>query len=147
MNPIESVGRDLAERYIGAVQSADLDAFGSLFADDVRIFDLWGPTWSYESRAAWLKSVKAWFDSLVDETVRVSFEDIRVSGSGKVGVLTAVVTYKAVSKAGQELRSLENRLTWTFEDRGANWLITHEHSSAPILHEGLKAILRRTPTS
>ena len=144
MSPIETVGRDLAERYIGAVQAADLKSFGALFAEDVRVFDLWGPTWSFEGRAAWLTSVQAWFDSLGEETVRVSFEDIRVSGAQTVGVLTAVVTYKAISKAGEELRSLQNRLTWTFEDRGASWLIAHEHTSAPILHEGLKALLKRS---
>ncbi len=101
MNPLEAVGRDLAERYCGAVQTADLDAFGALFAEDVRIFDLWGPTWSFENRASWLQSVKAWFDSLGEETVRVTFEDIRISGAQTIGVLTAVVTYKAVSKAGR----------------------------------------------
>ncbi len=147
MSEIETAARRLVDGYRSSVLKADLDAFGALFADDVRIFDLWGPAWSFEGRAAWLQSVKGWFDSLGDETVRVSFEDIQVSGAQTVGVLTAVVTYAAISKAGAELRSLQNRLTWTFEKRGGDWQIVHEHTSAPVLHEGLKALLRRPPTS
>jgi uncharacterized protein (TIGR02246 family) len=147
MNDIEIAAHSLIEGYCASVFRADLNGFAALFAEDVRIFDLWGPAWTFEGRAAWLQSVKAWFDSLGDERVRVSFEDIRITGAHTVGVLTAVVTYAAVSKAGEALRSLQNRLTWTFEKRGAAWQIFHEHTSAPVLHEGLKALLRRTPTS
>ncbi len=143
MSLIETEAQRLVDGYISAVRKADLAAFGALFAEDVRIFDLWGPAWSFEGRAAWLQSVKQWFDSLGDEWVRATFEDVHVSGSQDFGVLSAVLTYAAISATGQELRSLQNRLTWTFAKREGGWRIIHEHTSAPVLHDGLEVLLKR----
>lgn len=143
MSLVETEAQRLVDGYIDAVRKADLAAFGALFADDVRIFDLWGPSWSFEGRAAWLGSVKQWFDSLGDEWVRVTFDDVQVTGTQDFGSLTAVLTYAAISSSGQELRSLQNRLTWAFARREGGWKIVHEHTSAPVLHDGLKVLLRR----
>ena len=60
-----------------------------------------------------------------------------------VAGVSAFLTYKAVSRDGAELRSLNNRLTWVLRknDDGA-WKIAHEHTSAPAGDDG-KVQLRR----
>ena len=43
-----------------------------------------------------------------------------------------VVTYAGLSAEGEELRSMQNRLTWALRVSGHVLRITHEHTSAPI---------------
>ncbi len=40
------------DRYATAVRTKDVDGFVSLYATDVRVFDLWG-RWSYDDADAW----------------------------------------------------------------------------------------------
>lgn len=40
------------EGYAAAVRAKDVDAFVSLYAKDVRVFDMWG-RWSYDGVDAW----------------------------------------------------------------------------------------------
>jgi ketosteroid isomerase-like protein len=48
-----------------------------------------------------------------------------------------------VSPDGQELRSMNNRLTWVLRtDPDGEWKIAHEHTSAPA-GDGGKVQLRR----
>ncbi len=42
----------------------------------------------------------------------MTFDDVQVIGTLDFGLLTAVLTYAAISSSGQELRSPQNRLTW-----------------------------------
>lgn len=53
----------------------------------------------------------------------------------------------AVSTAGAVLRSMQNRLTWGLRMNGQNAVVVHEHTSAPIGFEDMKAILQRSPGS
>jgi ketosteroid isomerase-like protein len=55
----------------------------------------------------------------------------------------ATLTYTAVSAAGQRLRTLDNRITLALRRQAGEWKIFHEHTSAPIEHATLKAILTR----
>ena len=124
----------LLERYQAAVFAKDVDAFLSLFADDLRVFDMWGE-WIHEGKPAWKKMAADWFGSLGEEKVRVDCEDVKEFP----GALTAILRFTALDAQGKELRSLQNRLTWVI----ANGKIVHEHTSSPIDHATLKAKLQR----
>jgi uncharacterized protein (TIGR02246 family) len=131
------------DSYAAAVRAKDVDAFVGLYADDVRTFDLWS-VWSYDGKDALRGTVAEWFGSLPDdEVVEVGFNEVRTQVGEEIAALSAFTTFRAVSREGEELRSMNNRLTWIFrKDADGAWKIAHEHTSAPAGDEG-KVQLRR----
>ena len=134
---------EMLNAYAAAVRAKDVDAFVGLYADDVRNFDLWSE-WSYDGSDALRGMVVEWFGSLGDdEVVAVSFDEVRSQSGDDVAAVSAFTTFAAVSPDGEELRSMNNRLTWVLrKDADGSWKIVHEHTSAPA-GEGGKVQLRR----
>ena len=134
---------EMLDSYAAAVRAKDVDAFVGLYADDVRNFDLWSE-WSYDGKEALRGMVAEWFGSLDDdEVVAVSFDEVRSQSGDDVVAVSAFTTFAAVSPDGEELRSMNNRLTWVLrKDADGAWKIAHEHTSAPAGEEG-KVQLRR----
>jgi ketosteroid isomerase-like protein len=71
--------------------------------------------------------------------------DVRVRRSGGMALLTATLAYRAVDPSGQELRSLDNRLSWVLREAGGRWQVVHEHTSVPIAHETGQGLFKRPP--
>lgn len=67
-----------------------------------------------------------------DELVRVEFDDVQTTVSDDVAVLSAFVTLSGLSADGEELRSMNNRLTWGLRKADGTWKVVHEHTSAPV---------------
>ena len=130
------------ETYKSAVLAKNADTFMHLYDPDVRVFDTWG-VWSYEGAAAWRVAVEGWFSSLGAESVRVTFDDVKIIGEAGIAAMSAVVTYAGFSAQGQEVRALQNRISWVLKARGHVLRVVHEHTSAPVGFEDEKAILRR----
>jgi uncharacterized protein (TIGR02246 family) len=134
--------KQVLDAYAAAVRAKDVDAFVGLYADDVRTFDLWDH-WSYDDRKAWRGMVTEWFGSLGSDVVAVEFDEIRTQTGDDMAAVSAFTTYRALSPEGEELRSMNNRLTWVLhKDADRAWKIVHEHTSAPA-GEGGKVQLRR----
>ncbi|CAN5255794.1 hypothetical protein BH09PSE6_BH09PSE6_12610 [soil metagenome] len=131
----------LLDIYRRAVATRDVDAFMSLYDPDVRVFDTWG-TWSYEGAPAWRGMVEGWFGSLGNETVDVTFDDVRVASGDDFMLVTLVARYAAVED-GNEKHALQNRFTWACVLDGRDWKIIHEHTSVPVGFEDMKGILER----
>jgi uncharacterized protein (TIGR02246 family) len=121
----------LLESYREAVYAKDVDAFVAIFADDVRVFDMWG-AWSHDGIDSWREMAVGWFGSLGDELVRVEFDDVQTTVGDDTAVLSAFVTFAGLSAEGEELRSMDNRLTWGMRKTGEIWKVVHEHTSAPV---------------
>lgn len=132
------------ETYRSAVLAKNAETFMHLYDPGVRVFDAWG-TWSYEGAEAWRVAVEGWFSSLGDETVRVSFEDVTISGAEGFASMSAIVTYAGLSAQGQPLRAMQNRISWVLRARSHVLRVIHEHTSAPIGFEDGKALLQREP--
>jgi uncharacterized protein (TIGR02246 family) len=134
---------EMLSAYAAAVRAKDVDAFVGLYADDVRNFDLWSE-WSYDGKDALHGMVAEWFGSLGDdEVVAVEFDDVRAQTGDDVAAVSAFTTFRALSPDGDELRSMNNRLTWVLQKNGGGaWKIVHEHTSGPA-GEGGKVQLRR----
>jgi uncharacterized protein (TIGR02246 family) len=130
------------EAYQAAVFAKDVDAFVALYDQDVCVFDLWGE-WSYNGVEAWRALVNDWFGSLGAERVVVDMDGVQTMVAQDVAVAHAFVTYKGVSAEGEELRVMQNRLTWALKQTEGAWKIVHEHSSAPVDAETSKVILQR----
>jgi uncharacterized protein (TIGR02246 family) len=133
----------LLAAYGAAVYEKDVDAFVSLYDEDVRVFDQWGP-WSYDGADAWRRMVTEWFGSLGSERVAVESEDVQTTVGNGVAAVHAFLTFKGLSADGEELRAMNNRLTWTLRRAGdGSWKIVHEHTSAPADFETATVSLER----
>lgn len=121
----------------------NLEGYLSLYADDAKIFDMWGPEWLHESET-WGESTEEWFESLKENRVMIEFEEIQVEQSFQMGFFSGFVKYSAVSPKGKTLRSLENRFTCVIEPRDGAWKITHQHTSGPIDHKDFKGSVQRS---
>ena len=133
---------EMLDAYAAAVRAKDVEAFLSLYADDVRNFDLWSE-WSYDGKDALRGMVSEWFGSLGTDVVAVEFDEVRTQDGNDVGALSAFLTFRGLSAEGEEQRSMHNRLTWVLRKNGEGaWKIAHEHTSAPA-REGGKVQLER----
>jgi ketosteroid isomerase-like protein len=132
------------EAYAAAVHAKDVAAFMRLYDPNVRVFDTWG-VWSYEGAPAWQTAIEGWFTSLGTERVKVTFADVVSLPGRELSIVSAFVTYAAVSAQGEPLRAMQNRLTWGLKTSGHVPRIVHEHTSAPVGFDDAKAILQRTP--
>ena len=134
---------EMLDAYAAAVRAKDVDAFLSLYAGDVRTFDLWG-VWAYDGKAALRGMVEEWFGSpQTADVVAVEYDEVRAQVGEDVAAVSAFLTYRGLSAEGEELRSMNNRLTWVLQkDADGAWKIAHEHTSAPAGDEG-KVQLRR----
>jgi uncharacterized protein (TIGR02246 family) len=124
--------RDLLNRYEKAVAAKDVDAFVALYDDDVRVFDAWG-RWSHDGVGEWRRSVAEWFGSVGNDRIAVVFDEVDTVIDGGVAAVHAIVSFKGLTPDGKELRTIDNRFTWTLRrtHEGA-WRILHEHTSVPI---------------
>jgi ketosteroid isomerase-like protein len=132
----------LLAAYGKAVFEKDQEAFLSLFDENVRIFDMWG-RWSYDGLAAWREMVGGWFSSLGALRDRLTFEAVEFLSGGDLASITAIARFAAVSPEGEELRFLHNRITLVVRRQSGYWKIVHQHTSAPVDGETLKAILQQ----
>ena len=134
---------EMLDAYAAAVRAKDAEAFLSLYADDVRSFDLWS-VWSYDGKPAYRAMVEHWFSSPdTAAQVAVEFDDVRVEEGEGVAAVSAFVIFRGLDAEGNEERSMNNRLTWILRRDGDGWKIVHEHTSAPAGAEG-KVSLKRS---
>ncbi len=133
----------MLEAYKTAVYERDAEAFLSLYSTQARVFDTWA-VWVYEDTASRRQEIENWFSSLAQERVMVSFEDVHITTSQELAILTATGRFAALGVDGTESRAMQNRLTWALKKEHDRWLIVHEHTSAPIGFTDLKGILQRS---
>ena len=130
------------DTYKSAVLAKNAETFMHVYDPEVRVFDAWG-IWAYEGAAAWRIAVEGWFSSLGSETVRVTFEDVKITAEPSFASMSAFTRYAAFSAEGQELRAMQNRMTWVLKARGHVLRVVHEHTSTPIGFEDTKAMFKR----
>ena len=133
--PITSV----CDGYMRSIYEKNAAAFLALYHPNARVFDTWS-VWSYEGTNQRKEVIEKWFSSLGTERVQVGFDRVECCSGADMAVLTARVTYAALSAEGKELRRMENRLTWALKPEGGTLKIYHEHTSVPIGFSDLKGI-------
>ncbi len=142
MSDIEKPIAQVLEAYRSAVYAKDVAAFMRLYDPGVRVFDTWG-IWSYQGNEALQRAIEGWFTSLGTEKVKVSFDEVQTSVGRELAIVSAIVTYAAVSAQCDLLRTMQNRLSWGLRTSGHVPRIVHEHTSAPVGFDDMKAILQR----
>lgn len=138
MKALESIFHN----YKTAVFNKDVEAFVSLYDDNILVYDLW-QQFTFEGIAAWRAMATGWFESLGPERDEVTYEDKQIQHSGDMALLTAIVKFTAVNEQGEPLRFLQNRLTWVARKKDGKWAIIHQHTSSPIDFNTMKVIFTR----
>lgn len=146
MSDTEKAITQVLESYKSAVLAKDANALMRLYDPSVRVFDMWG-VWSYEGAVAWQRAVEGWFTSLGSERVKVSFDELRTTVGRDFAIVSAIATYAAISAQGEQLRAVQNRISWGLRTTGHVLRIVHEHTSAPVGFDDSKAILQRKSAS
>ena len=99
-----------------------------------------GRTTARTRSAGWWRSGSA---RSATTSSRSSSTSVRTQAGEDVAGVSAFTTFRGLSAEGEELRSMNNRLTWVLrKDADGAWKIAHEHTSAPAGDEG-KVQLRR----
>jgi uncharacterized protein (TIGR02246 family) len=142
MSSVEQSILNIFDRYKTAVWNKNVDGLISLYTQDVCVFDLWGE-WVYQGRSNLRNMVTGWFSGLGEERDAVEFNEIKILFSGELAVAHAFVRFAAISSEGNELRALDNRLTWTLNLIDGEWKISHQHTSAPIDFNTMQVLLSR----
>lgn len=126
--------------YQSAAWNKDATAMINLYDKQAVIFDMWDQGFLLDP-SAWAAVITDWFDSLNNEKVKVEFEMINIQQSGNTGFANALIKFQAISKEGNVLRSMKNRITLGFLKAEDDWKVIHQHTSAPISSNNLTAVL------
>jgi len=132
----------LLGRYSDSAYRKDVEAFMSMYASEVRVFDLWG-SWEVKGASSWRDGIAGWFESLGAGRVVCEFTDVEVFTGGDLAALSAMIQYSGESPEGAIEREMANRLTWTLTRVNGVWRVIHEHTSAPVDMGSSKVILAR----
>lgn len=142
MKDIDEAIAKLQQRYIAAVAGRNVKALIQLYDPKARVFDAWG-VWEYDGADAWQIAIEGWFSAQPNDKLQISFSHCVVLGNLELATMTAIVSYAGIAPDGSESHSMQNRMTWVVRTIAHNLRIVHEHTSAPIGFEDMKAILKR----
>lgn len=132
---------DFLAAYAAAVRARDVEAFVALYDPALHVFDMWQVA-PMAGLAPWRSMAEAWFGGLGGETVVVTWRQADAQVHGDLATGHAILTFAAHAPDGQLLRQLDNRLSVAMRRGPEGWRVFHEHTSAPIAHESLQAILQ-----
>lgn len=79
----------LFDIYKQAIFQKDLEAFVSIFDENVRVFDMW-QRWTNDGLPAWREMAAGWFASLGTDRDVVTFEDIRIEETRELAFANAI---------------------------------------------------------
>jgi ketosteroid isomerase-like protein len=142
LKDIDDVLARLRHQYTTAVSERNVEALVRLYDPKARIFDAWG-VWQYDGIDQWKIAIEGWFSSNPTDRLQTSFAECIVIGDQQLATMTAIVSYAAIAPDGSVSHAMQNRLTWVLRTAGHNLRIIHEHTSAPIGFEDMKAILKK----
>lgn len=142
MSDIQDTVSRLQARYAAAVAARSVSGLLDLYDPQVRVFDAWG-VWEYDGVESWRVAVEGWLATDPGHRFEVRFTDTKVLGDSASGVMTAIANYTSLGPDGREVHAMQNRITWFIRPVGEGWRIAHEHTSAPIGFEDMKAILNK----
>jgi ketosteroid isomerase-like protein len=141
MTASETTAREMLARYAGAIHALDPQAVLSLYDKDVVVFDAWN-AWSYEGLDAWSAAVQRWLGR-ADAQQRFDAQDVRATGDADFIAVHAMARYSELAGDGSVRGAIDNRLGWVIRRTPAGWKIVHEHTSAPVDFETMKAFTKR----
>lgn len=137
-NEIKNIS-DFFQRFQKAAFEKDIRGMVSLYDDNVVVFDMWDKGFVLGIKE-WSSVITAWFTSLTDEKVKVTFDMIHIQEDEQVGFSNSIIQFQAIAIDNSIQRSMKNRISLGFVKKDGFWKVKHQHTSAPV-DSSLKAIL------
>jgi ketosteroid isomerase-like protein len=127
----DSVFRKLTDDYCTAWSSGNADAPAKFYAkaNGLVFYDV--APFSYHSWAEYHDGVQKEFLDAANSIKLTAGKDLRVSRRGMIAWTTVPMHLVEIEKSGKT-EEMDLRYTGIWEKHGANWLLVHEHISAPL---------------
>jgi len=123
--------RKLTDAYCAAWSSGNPDNAAKFYAKDADAVFYDVAPFSYRSWKEYRTGVqKEFFDNATTATLSAG-KDLKVTRRGVI-VLTTVPMHLSMKAKDGKTTDADLRYTGVWERRGANWLLVHEHISAPM---------------
>jgi ketosteroid isomerase-like protein len=123
--------RKLIDSYCAAWSTADADAPAKFYAKDSGLvfYDL--APFAYHGWREYHDGVQKEFFANMASGSLTAGKDLKVSRHGTFAWTTVSMHFSEKTKDGKTMEA-DVRYTGIWEKRGANWLLVHEHLSAPL---------------
>jgi len=127
----EATFRKLTDEYCAAWSTANPDAPAKFYAKDEGLVFYDIAPFSYHGWKEYHEGVqKAIFDNMAAGKLTAG-KDLKVKRHGTFAWTTVTMHFSEKTKDGKNTET-DVRYTGIWEKRGANWLLVHEHLSAPM---------------
>lgn len=134
--------RQLIDKWTKALRAKDVDGLMSLYAPDIRLFDL-APPLQYRGADAYRKNWEEWLSSF-QGPVGYENRDLSITASDEVAFCHSLNRISGARTNGEQT-DVWVRATVGFRKINGRWMITHEHFSVPFNMETYKASLDLKP--
>jgi uncharacterized protein (TIGR02246 family) len=123
--------RKLIDNYCAAWSAGNADAPAKFYAKDngLVFYDL--APFSYHGWKEYHDGVEKEFFAHTDSVSLTAGKDLKVTRRGTLAWTTVSMHFSEKTKDGKATET-QVRYTGIWEKRGANWLLVHEHLSAPM---------------
>jgi len=125
------VDREIVKRYYAAWNSLNTDAPASFYAKDAELVFFDVVPMQYNGWVEYKAGVQRIFFDQISGGTLVPNDDLKITRRGDVAWMTLTFHLAFTQKTGAKV-DLDCRHTAIWEKRGAEWLIVHEHISAPL---------------
>jgi len=119
---------NIVEQWAKAVREENLEGILAHHSDDIRMFDVPGPTQS-RGRAAYRETWEGFFGWLQHSGV-FDVSELEVTASGEVAFCHGLIHCAGGEENGERVEYVV-RLTIGLQKIDGSWTITHEHHSVP----------------
>lgn len=134
--------RERLDTLVRALRAKDISALMAHYALDTITFDF-RPPLQIQSADAYRKNFEAWFAS-VQGPIDYQVRDLRITTSDAVAFCHSLSHVGSTRTTGEKA-DYWVRVTSGFQKMNGQWMITHEHVSAPINMETMQAALDLQP--
>ena len=131
------------DRLAEAIRCADLEGVKPLYAPDVVSFDVGPRLQDVGAEAKWKNWIAAF--SVFERPIGVEMRDITITVGGEVAFGHSFNRLSGTLKNGTMSDGFWVRATYCFRNIDGNWVIVHDHASAPLDPRSGKALLNLEP--
>jgi ketosteroid isomerase-like protein len=135
--------REQIDRLADAIRAADLEAVKPRYAPDVVSFDVGPRLQDVGAEAKWNNWREAF--ALFQRPLGFEVRDIAITVGGDVAFAHSFNRLSGRLKNGTRTGGFWVRATYCFRETDGNWLIVHDHASAPLDPGSGKALLNLEP--
>ena len=139
----EAAIRQQIDRLAEAIRARDLEGLKPIYAPEIVSFDVQPPLQRVGAEGKW----QNWADAFTVFQHPIGYEirDLAITLGGDVAFAHSFNRLSGTLKNGNRNPGFWVRVTWCFRKIAGNWLIAHDHASAPLDFESGKALLNLEP--